>query len=193
MLFLANLLRDKGIFDAVDALALANAQLAAEGRKIRLHLTVAGAFPEGGEEREFNERIKAPDVAGKVDSLGFINSAQKAEYLTKCDCLCFPTYYHAEGAALVVIEGMAAGMAIVTTRWRALPDLLPEGYPGLVPIRQPAQVAAALITALTEDATSLRDTFIERFTELVHLQHLQDALLTLQSEEPPVGGTPAPA
>jgi glycosyltransferase involved in cell wall biosynthesis len=184
VLFLANLLRDKGIFDAIDAITLANARLAAEGRGLSMHLTVAGAFPEGGEAKEFYERLKRPDIAGMVEYAGFVGGAEKAVLLRTCDCLCFPSYYHAESFGLVVVEGMAAGMAVVTTRWRALPDLLPEAYPGLVPIRQPAQVAAALLAALTEDATSLRATFMERFTEIVHLQHLQNALLMLQRDDP---------
>ena len=182
VLFLANLLRDKGIFDALDAVALANAALIRQQSPLRIHLTVAGGFPEGPEEKEFRSRCALPDLKDAVTAVGFVSGPEKTRLLYESECLCFPTYYHAESFGLVVVEAMAAGMAVVTSRWRALPDLLPPGYPGIVEPRNPTQVAEALLASMAEDATVLRARFQELFTEEAHLARLRSALLSLESE-----------
>jgi glycosyltransferase involved in cell wall biosynthesis len=181
VLFLANLLRDKGTFDALEAVALANVKLRAQNSPLRIHLTIAGALPVGVDESEFRARIVREDLAGCVEWAGFVIGEKKSALLCENDCLCFPSYYHAESFGLVVVEAMAAGMAVVTTRWRALPDLLPPGYPGIVPIRRPDLVADALIASMTEDATALRGRFISHFTEAAHLAVLREALLQLDA------------
>jgi glycosyltransferase involved in cell wall biosynthesis len=180
VLFLGNLLRDKGIFDTLDGVALANRQLQEAGSPLRVHLAVAGAFPEGDEESTFRARIAQPDLADTVTFAGFVDGAVKAALLRESDCLCFPSYYHAESFGLVVVEAMASGMAVVTSRWRALPSLLPPGYPGIVPPRDPAAIAEKLLGAMREDATGLRQWYVSHFTEAVHLEHLRDALLRLE-------------
>jgi glycosyltransferase involved in cell wall biosynthesis len=76
------------------------------------------------------------------------------------------------------VEAMAAGMTVVTTRWRAIPELLPTEYPGLVPVRSPEAVAEALIRALDrDDAEQLRNHFVVQFTEQQHVASLRRALL----------------
>jgi glycosyltransferase involved in cell wall biosynthesis len=177
VLFLGNLLRDKGIFDTLEAVAIANQTLHASGSPLRMHLAVAGAFPEGTEEQEFRERIDRDDLRGRVSLKGFVSGTAKTDLLRESDCLCFPSYYHAESFGLVVVEAMASGMAVVTSRWRALPSLLPPDYPGIVSVRDPQAVAAKLIDAMREDATPLRAWYLSHFTEAVHLDHLREALL----------------
>jgi glycosyltransferase involved in cell wall biosynthesis len=156
--------------------ALANARLKSSGHTLPVQLTVAGAFVEAQEEAEFRVRVAQPDLAGYVDYVGFVGDAQKRALLTTHDALCFPSYYHAESFGLVVIEAMAAGLAIVTTRWRALPDLLPPSYPGAVALRDPEAIATALIAALDRDDTVLRKEFLMRFTEAAHLAELQQVI-----------------
>ena len=176
VLFLAHCMRAKGLFDALDAVALANARLKSSGQALSLRLTVAGAFPEAAEEVEFRARIAQPDLTGCVEYVGFVGDEQKRVLLAAHDALCFPSYYHAESFGLVVIEAMAAGLAIVTTRWRALPDLLPPDYPGVVALRDPEAIATALIAALERDDTALRAEFMARFTEFAHLAGLHKVL-----------------
>jgi hypothetical protein len=50
---------------------------------------------------------------------------------------------------------MAFGLPIVTTRWRSIPELLPSGYPGLVAIRSPAQIADHLLQLLPVKAAKV--------------------------------------
>ena len=51
VLFLAHCTREKGVFDAVEGVALANETLAAEKSPLRFRLTLIGAFASGAEDR----------------------------------------------------------------------------------------------------------------------------------------------
>lgn len=184
VLFLGNLLRDKGVFDAMEAVSKANSLLERQNQPIRLNLTIAGAIPSGPEEKELHQALSRPDLAQCVTWIGFANAKRKSDLLRESDCLCFPSYYHAESFGLVVVEAMAAGLPIVTTRWRALPDLLPAGYLGIVPPRDSDAIATALIQAMTENASSLRDRFLQHFNETAHIRRMKDAILAM-------GPTPA--
>src|SRR5207245_2656495 len=124
---------------------------------IRVHLTIAGAFLREEEEAEFRARIAADDLtkpALAVTYAGFVSGAEKTKLLRESDCLCFPTYYHAESFGLVVVEAMAFGMAIVVTRWRAIPEILPLEHSGFVPPRNPQETAATLRLMFTHDGAA---------------------------------------
>src|SRR5207249_3021130 len=111
------------------------------------------------------------------DYVGFLAADAKAELLKKSDCLCFPTYYSAEGQPVSVIEAMAFGLAIVASAWRGIPELLPEHYPFLIPERDPSAIARALVESMRTDfAKELRSRYSETFTERSHLKTLIHAL-----------------
>jgi glycosyltransferase involved in cell wall biosynthesis len=160
VLFMALGTRTKGLFDAVEAVALANRRWQDEGWPARVHLEVAGGFSNHAEQREFEGRIQQPDLrraptgaagsgsaagqesASWVQHHGFVGGEAKRELFQAVDGFCLPTYYPAEGVPLVLVEAMAYGLPLVVTRWRSLPELLPPNYPGLVDLRSPEQIAA---------------------------------------------------
>jgi glycosyltransferase involved in cell wall biosynthesis len=113
------------------------------------------------------------DHGPSVEYRGFVSGADKARLFRESDCLCFPTYYPAESFGLVLVEAMAFGLPVVTTRWRMIPELLPKDYPGIVEPRSPEQLANALLAAMKQgyDATQrqrfLKDFTVERFAENV--------------------------
>jgi glycosyltransferase involved in cell wall biosynthesis len=176
VLFLAHCTREKGVFDALEGVLRANEQLRAAGSQLRMHLTVAGEFFTDEEEREFRERLAAAGESATY--AGFVSGEVKSRLLRESDCLCFPTYYHAESFGLVIVEAMAVGMSVVATRWHAIPELLPPDHPGFVPPRSPGEIAAALIRVATHaDAELLRAHFLASYTEARHVECLRSALL----------------
>ncbi|HSI13955.1 MAG TPA: glycosyltransferase family 4 protein [Chthoniobacter sp.] len=182
VLYLAHCTRQKGLFDTLEAVAAANEKLLQEGSPLRCRLTVAGAFLDPREETEFQYRVAQPDLLGKVHYAGFVEAEEKRSLLYYSDCLCFPTFYHAESFGLVVVEALAAGLVVLTTRWRALPDLLPADYPGFVPIENPAALSRALVAAFQWDATDLRATFLAQFVEGSYVTGLARALHTVEEK-----------
>ena len=177
LLYLGHCFPEKGIFDLIDALALARAKLTQTGSPLRLHLSVAGDFRSVGDRTAFYQKLTEHGVHGEVDYRGFVAGAEKRQLLLECDCLCFPTYTDSFG--IVVIEAMAFGLDVVATRWRAVPEILPAHHPGLVPVKDPVALATAIIAATERDGSQLRSHFLARFTTERHLAALRAALLSL--------------
>jgi glycosyltransferase involved in cell wall biosynthesis len=120
----------KGVFDLAAAWPRVAAALP------EAHLVIAGWGPE--EARLRAALAGAPRVLwhGDVDDM--------PPFLKALDVLVLPT--HREGFGLAIIEGMAAGTPVITTRASSIPDLLEDGVQGrLVPVADPAALAAAMI------------------------------------------------
>jgi len=174
VLYLAHCTRKKGLFDTLEAVAIANAT---PSSPVRVHLTVAGAFLDAGEEAEFQQRIRQADLEGSVTFAGFVSGEEKMKLLRSSDCLCFPTYYEAEGQPVSIIEAMAFGLPVIATRWRGIPAMLPANYPGFVPQQAPQDIAAMMKQLFTLDLTAmLRDRFTECFTGACYVRHMRNAL-----------------
>lgn len=182
VLFMALCVRDKGVFDAVEAIARANELGARATPPLRFRLTVGGTFPTAELAREFQELIQEPRVAGCVEPVGFLAGAAKAAALRNADVFLFPTYYANEGQPLGVAEALAFGLPVVTTRWRAIPEMLPAGSPGLVEPRQPGQAAQALLLlAQTEDGRKHRAEFERKFSLREHLRGMARAIRSVEA------------
>jgi glycosyltransferase involved in cell wall biosynthesis len=187
ILYLAHCMREKGLFDALEGVVLANTELKKRRLPLRLHLEVAGEFANAAEKTEFEQRLAYLETAGIhcVTCLGFVGGKQKHRAFASADIFCFPTFYYAESFGLVVVEAMAFGLPVVTTRWRSIPELLPENYPGLVDIKSPPQIAAMLVrfaTATGDLPEQLRGIFQKRFTFEQHLANLAAAIRSVASD-----------
>ena len=181
VLFVALCSRDKGAFDAIAGVALANEEMAAEKSPLRFRLSLMGAFASDAEEKELRELAGRPDLRGIVEIHGFVSAKRKRAALRDADLFCFPTYYLAESQPSNLIEAMAFGLPIVTTRWRAIPEMVGPDYPGLVDPKLPGQIAAALRRLAALDlATSLRDNFARRFTIAQHLAGMAAAIRSVE-------------
>jgi glycosyltransferase involved in cell wall biosynthesis len=182
VLFLAHCTREKGVFDTVEAVVLANEKAAAENSPLRFRLTLVGAFASDNEEKELRDFIRQRGVQSIVEILGFVSAERKAQALAAADIFCFPTYYLAENQPGTLIEAMAYGLPIVTTRWRSIPEMLPENYPGLVDPKSPEQIAVALRLMAASDFTgTLRELFLHRFTLEQHLASMSSAIRSIET------------
>lgn len=186
VLFLALCSRDKGVFDAVDAVARANALGSARVPRLQFRLTVAGGFPDAAIEAAFRERCAAPDVAGSVRYVGFLKGDAKRAAMVETDVFLFPSYYAFETHPLSVVEAMAFGLPVVATRWRGLPEMLPADVADLTEIQDPAGLARGLVGAATTDrGFQLRVRYEQRYTLDRFLERLATALKTVELREPP--------
>jgi glycosyltransferase involved in cell wall biosynthesis len=183
VLFIGLCIRSKGLFDALEAIVLANENLREFGITVRLN--VAGAFWHEYEKKEFEERIRQPDLAQPEAAVlyhGFVSGNEKERLFRHVDALCFPTYYEAESFGLVLLEAMAYGLPVITTRWRMIPEVLPRDYPLLIDPRSPEQIAAALRTLLTsEEGLRLREWYLEHFTSAHFAKNMKAALLSVDT------------
>ncbi len=182
VLYLAHCTREKGLFDSLEAVAQANRKLAGSRSPMSLQLMVAGNFVNQEEKAEFGRILATPDGQKNIHYLGFISGAQKQNALRQADLFCFPTYYQNENQPVNLIEAMAFGLPILTTRWRSIPELFPPDYRCLVDICSPGQIADALLASLAgETAESFREIFLRNFTLEQYLASLAEAFHSAES------------
>ncbi len=171
---------EKGLFDAMDGVVLLNRILASEGSPVRAKLSVAGTFFTEADRAGFEGRMARAEMAQAVEYRGFVSGETKQQLFAEHDCLVFPTYYAAENSPLVLIEAMAYGLKIVTTRWRGIPELLPGHF--LVEPKNPQMVASALYeTMRTPHDPTLRRRFLDMFTVEPHAANVRRAIIGAQT------------
>jgi len=182
VLYMAHCTREKGLFDTITGVLDANEKLEREHSPFSIELMIAGNFVNNTEKEEFDRVCDTSAGRKYIRYLGFVSAAQKDQALREADLFCFPTYYQNENQPVNLIEAMAFGLPILTTRWRSLPELLPPGYRCLVDICAPAQITEALLVSLTaETAQTFRETFLRQFTLEQYLAGLADAFHSIES------------
>jgi len=139
VLFVGRLIESKGILDLVAALALGRSDAP-------WHLLVVGAGPV---DQQVRQRAARAGIGDRLTLTGYLaGDALQAAYEV-ADVLVLPSY--SEGLPLVILEGMAAGLPIVTTDMRGMADHLRDGINALlVAAGEPAALAAALRRLLTD-------------------------------------------
>ena len=195
LLFLAHCTREKGLFAAIAGVQAANRRLARKKLPLRLKLITAGNFVTYDEKAEFDALQKNPELAAALQHVGFVSSERKSQLLRDADLFLFPTRYLGENQPVNLIEAMAFGLPMVTTRWRSLPEMLPPDYPGLVNDQNPDEIAEAILKILAIESSELsRSHFLNHFTLERHLASLAAALRSVETqpvEQPGAPGFPA--
>jgi glycosyltransferase involved in cell wall biosynthesis len=111
-----------------------------------------------------------------------VSGERKNELLREAGLFLFPTRYLGENQPVNLIEAMAYGLPIVTTRWRSLPEMLPLNHPGLVNDQGPEEIAGAILRVLAEKSgVRVRQHFCDRFTLERHLGDLAAALHSVEA------------
>jgi glycosyltransferase involved in cell wall biosynthesis len=142
VLYLSNLLPEKGCFDLLAALRLLGSQ--STGWEVRL---VGSAAPEV--ERRLRHVIAAlPEDAARVTLVGELTGDLKNGQYEWADIFVLPTRYPPEGQPLVVLEAMGAGLPVVSTRWSGIPDTVEDECEGLLVEPGDEQALAAALRRL---------------------------------------------
>lgn len=157
VLFIGHCTHEKGVVDTIRGVALANEQLSNQGAGLSIQLTISGSFIDKDEEGEILDLIKKENATNAkrydhleqntwdmVNYVGFSAGQAKEALFVQHDVLCFPTYYPYEGLPLVIIEALAFAMPVVTTNWRALPEVIKGSDLPICSIKKPQEVADAL-------------------------------------------------
>lgn len=171
--FLGLCTREKGLLDAVAGVRAANAA------GTRVTLAVAGDFPTPAAAAEFAAATR--DLGDTVRAVGFLSGEKKHALLAGADVLLFPTVYPHETQGLVVAEALAHDLPVIVTRWRAVPEGLPERNAYVVEPGQPEEIAQALalVQASPPSAGAARRHFLTHLTLASHLAAMKAAFLSL--------------
>ena len=111
-----------------------------------LKLTVVG---DGPERQAFEQHAKAIGIESRIDFVGFQSQGEVRDRLNETDLFVLPSF--AEGVPVVLIEAMAAGVPVVTTRIAGVAELVDDGKSGrLVPPGDGHALARAIDELLIE-------------------------------------------
>jgi glycosyltransferase involved in cell wall biosynthesis len=142
LLFAGRLIREKGIFELLEAVANVNTL-------IPCHLIIAG---DGPLEQQVRQRIADLDLGESVTLAGYLIGGQLSGVYHRANIFVLPTYFY-EGFPTVISEAMNVGLPIVTTRLRGAADYLEDGtHVIFVPPKNPSAVADAIVRLLDDKA-----------------------------------------
>jgi glycosyltransferase involved in cell wall biosynthesis len=177
LLYLGLCSEEKGLFELIEAVSIAHARQPGS-----FHLTIAGSFATAADSKRFSEACAPLGTA--IHYAGFVGDHARNALLRSTDVFCFPTHYPHEGQPLVIMEALAHDLPIVTTRWRAIPAMLPAAHTWIVEPGRPALLADALRDARSSPRPggASRRFFLEHYTSEIHLASLAAALRTVQRD-----------
>lgn len=135
IIYLSNLMREKGILDVLDALLLL------QKSNIPFEATIAGSM-EVGIKPEIESRLQ--QLGSSVAYVNTITGDKKKQKLQEANVFVLPTYYKMEGQPISLLEGLATGNIIISTQHAGIPDIIGADNGYLVKPQSPQEIAACL-------------------------------------------------
>lgn len=136
LLYLSNLIREKGILDFIDSLSIL------EKQGIPFTAKIAGNL-ESTIEGEVLQKIS--QFESEVEFVGPVRDRHKFDLLAKSNVFILPTYYPMEGQPISLLEAMASGNIIVTTRHAGIPDIVDTSNGYFIESKSPDSIARCLV------------------------------------------------
>ena len=124
ILFLSNLLPDKGVVDLLDACKI----LVERGLRFSCRFVGAPSADLSGER--FARLVEERNLQSVIRFDGPLYGSAKLDALADADMLVHPT--RDDAFPLVILEAMAAGLAVVSTREGGIPDEVEDGITGIL-------------------------------------------------------------
>jgi len=118
--FIANLCADKGLWTFLDVVECAQR----DGCPVTALIAGPVEPPDAQLERALRNRLRR--MTG-VEWLGAVHGEQRAAFYEAIDLLVFPTVYLHESEPLVILEALARGVPVVTTRRGCIASALADG------------------------------------------------------------------
>ncbi len=96
-----------------------------------VHFVFAGEICDLDIYEDVNDFILENELGKYIEFAGVVEGDAKYNLLGRSDIFCFPPV-EPEGQPLVILEAMACGLPVVSTRQGAIPDLVENGHTGYV-------------------------------------------------------------
>ncbi|VEL97881.1 glycosyltransferase involved in cell wall biosynthesis [Alteromonas sp. 76-1] len=120
LVFIGSVIKTKGIFELIDAIALLKKQ------NCTINLNLLGA---GAQMKDLEERISQLGVADSVNLVGPIPHDSLMSFIHDSDALILPSYR--EGVPNVVMESLSTGTPVIVTKVGGIPEVVQENTNGV--------------------------------------------------------------
>lgn len=104
----------KGTFDLIDAVEIA----------VRVNPNIICYLAGDGEIEKTKEIIEQKNLQDNIKVLGWLSGKEKVKLLSKVSTVVLPSYN--EGLPMSILEGMACGKAIISTKVGAIPEVVKD-------------------------------------------------------------------
>ncbi|GAA3656747.1 hypothetical protein GCM10022397_46220 [Flavivirga jejuensis] len=176
IVFLSNLMQEKGILDLLEALLILETEDFVYEAKIAGNIDVKNRDVI---QRYFN-KLK------NVEYCGVVSGIDKKKLLDWGNVFVLPTYYEMEGQPISILEAMATKNLILVTNHAGIPDIFEDGINGFyVEKRNPQDIAMKIkkVFSTCDQSTYVRNhnylTAIEKYKVDNFLNSLSKILLEL--------------
>lgn len=142
LIFLAHIMRPKGPLVLLEAL-----QMLAKNGDVRVSCDFYG--PVHYEIRQDFHRLL--ESTPSAHYCGEAEPGSGASLISAYDILVLPTYFICEGHTGVLIEAMHAGVPVISTWHRSIPELITDGENGLLVPTQDSQALAGAIRRMAQN------------------------------------------
>lgn len=175
VLFVGNLIESKGVWRL---LRLAERL---EANNMNARVILVGSPPNETLMELYAQH--AATRAGSAVFTGPLFGEDKLALLRRAEVFCFPSTYESENFPVVLIEAMRAGLPVVSSTWRGIPEIIEDGVCGFLVDADDDVALFDRVRVLLEDRT-LRQTMGEagraryeaRFTERQYVAEMDRVL-----------------
>ncbi|MCJ1908374.1 glycosyltransferase family 4 protein [Planococcus ruber] len=184
ILYLSNLMAEKGYVELIHAVV----GLIKEG--LDLELNLVGAIQSENEFQEVKRFIDKNGMADRIIYHGTKRGEEKKRFFLEADMMALPTKYKVEGQPMSIIEGMAAGLPIISSDRGIIAELIEDCgilvEPAVADIKQ-----AIRRLAVNEDERKLlgkisRKIYEEYYTEDKYTDSLIAIFNEFDNQEAPI-------
>jgi colanic acid/amylovoran biosynthesis glycosyltransferase len=113
-----------------------------------IRYTIAG---EGTFRTAIEDRIRELGLESRVQLVGTLGEAEVFELLSRADAFVLPSYGAGEAWPVSVMEGMAAGLPVISSVIGATPEMITPGVDGLLVPQRDEDALTAAVTSLAND------------------------------------------
>lgn len=142
-LFIARVVREKGIFDLLDAIIGLTPE-----EKEKTRLLVCGTGDALEEAKAYAAKNKLNNC---VEFLGFVKGASKEKAFQESDVCVLPTYWD-EGFPFTILEAMSWGLSVISTDKGAIGEVILDGENGyIVRPKDPEQLRERILELVNSE------------------------------------------
>ena len=171
VVYLSNLMKEKGILDLIESLKML------EENNVTYTAKIAGSI-----DKEHKEIILQEIKQLKYTTyLGIVRGESKKELLQWGTTFVLPTYYTMEGQPISILEALATGNGIITTRHAGIPDVIKEPIHGAFVNKQSPQEIFEQLSSLATNPKKMQQVgesnrifFKENYTKVLFKDRLLD-------------------
>lgn len=174
LLFMSNVIGDKGAGDLLDACRM----LADRG--VAFHCRFAGSISPGFPAESLEKMVKERGLEGKVTFSGTLYGDEKKDAYRQADIFVHPT--REDCFPLVILEAMSAGLPVVASEEGGIPDEVVDGTTGFLSRKGDAADLARCLEKLLTDASARRgmgEAGRERYEKCFRKACFEDRLLQI--------------